>query len=250
MAHPATDVPSEATATQTAAKGEAPEKHEGKAPTRLVLVRHGVTAHTGPLLSGRMPGIDLSEKGVGQAEAAADRLAALTISAVYASPVERTTQTAGYIAARLGLEVQPLPGVIEADYGDWTGGKIVDLAKTDEWKVVQAAPSRAHFPGGESLRAMQARMVDALDAVVAAHPHETVVVVSHADPIKSALAHYTGMHLDLFQRLHVSPASATVLDFHPYGALLVKCNDTGGLAELVPEPPEPETAKAASEKHD
>jgi len=151
-------------------------------------------------------------------------------------PIERTAQTAGYIAARLGLEVQPLPGVIEADYGDWTGGKIADLAKTDEWKVVQAAPSRAVFPGGESLRAMQARMVDALDAVVAAHPHETVVVVSHADPIKSAIAHYTGMHLDLFQRLHVSPASVTVLDFHAYGALLVKCNDTGGLADLVPEP--------------
>ena len=129
--------------------------------------------------------------------------------------------------------MQPLPGVIEADYGDWTGGKIADLAKTDEWKVVQAAPSRAQFPGGETMRAMQSRMVDALDAVVAAHPHETVVVVSHADPIKSAIAHYTGMHLDLFQRLHVSPASVTVLDFHAYGALLVKCNDTGGLDDLA-----------------
>jgi probable phosphoglycerate mutase len=137
--------------------------------------------------------------------------------------------------------VQPLPGVIEADYGDWTGGKIADLAKTDEWKVVQAAPSRAVFPGGESLRAMQSRMVDALDAAVAAHPHETIVVVSHADPIKSAIAHYTGMHLDLFQRLHVSPASVTVFDFHAYGSLLVKCNDTGGLADLVPEPAAPTT---------
>jgi len=211
-------------------------KTEAKPPTRLILVRHAVTAHTGPLLSGRMPGIDLSDKGVGQAEAAATRLAKLPIAAIYASPIERTTQTAQCIAAHHALDVSPLPGVIEADYGDWTGGKIADLAKTDEWKVVQAAPSRAVFPGGESLRAMQARMVDALDAVVAAHPHETVVVVSHADPIKSAIAHYTGMHLDLFQRLHVSPASVTVLDFHAYGALLVKCNDTGGLADLVPEP--------------
>ena len=101
--------------------------------------------------------------------------------------------------------MQPLPGVIEADYGDWTGGKIADLAKTDEWKVVQVAPSRARFPNGESIAEMQARMVAALDDVVAAHPNETVVVVSHADPIKSAIAHYTGMHLDLFQRLHVSP---------------------------------------------
>ncbi len=231
MAQPMTD-----SATTEPADGTEAPKTEAKPPTRLILVRHAVTAHTGPLLSGRMPGIDLSEKGVGQAEAAATRLAALPIAAVYASPIERTTQTARYIAAHLGLEVLPLPGVIEADYGDWTGGKIADLAKTDEWKVVQAAPSRAQFPGGESIRAMQARMVDALDAVVAAHPHETVVVVSHADPIKSAIAHYTGMHLDLFQRLHVSPASATVLDFHAYGVLLVKCNDTGGLADLLPEP--------------
>src|SRR6476646_8717468 len=220
-----------------ATNGENAETHAAKPPTRLVLVRHGVTAHTGPLLSGRMPGIDLSEKGIEQARAAADRVAVLAVAAVYASPIERTAQTAGYIAKRFGLEVQPLPGVIEADYGDWTGGKIADLAKTDEWKVVQAAPSRAVFPGGESLRAMQARMVDA-------HPHETIVVVSHADPIKSAIAHYTGMHLDLFQRLHVSPASVTVLDFHAYGALLVKCNDTGGLADLVPEPDTKTEAKS------
>jgi probable phosphomutase (TIGR03848 family) len=230
MAQPITD----SAATEPAADG-AEAKTEAKAPTRLILVRHAVTAHTGPLLSGRMPGIDLSEKGVGQAEAAAARLAKLPIAAIYASPIERTTQTARCIAAHHNLEVQALPGVIEADYGDWTGGKIADLAKTDEWKVVQVTPSRAQFPGGESIRAMQSRMVDALDAVVAAHPNETVVVVSHADPIKSAIAHYTGMHLDLFQRLHVSPASATVLDFHAYGVLLVKCNDTGGLDDLLPE---------------
>jgi probable phosphomutase (TIGR03848 family) len=233
-----------ATAADAAANNGESDQHAPPAPTRLVLVRHGVTAQTGPLLSGRMPGIDLSERGVEQARAAAERLAVLNVAAVYASPIERTAQTAAHIADRLGLEVRPLPGVIEADYGDWTGGKIADLAKTDEWKVVQAAPSRAVFPGGESLRAMQARMVDALDAVVAAHPHETVVVVSHADPIKSAIAHYTGMHLDLFQRLHVSPASTTVLDFHAYGAVLVKCNDTGGLVDLVPEPEKQAEAKS------
>src|SRR4051812_26298874 len=146
MAQPVTDAGTIDAATPEADKPEAdkpegtePETadakaaHVAKPPTRLILVRHGVTAHTGPLLSGRMPGIDLSEKGVEQAEAAAGRLAALTISTVYASPIERTTQTASYIAKRFGLEVQPLPGVIEADYGDWTGGKIADLAKTDEW---------------------------------------------------------------------------------------------------------------------
>jgi probable phosphoglycerate mutase len=211
-------------------------REKPKPPTRLVLVRHAVTAHTGPLLSGRMPGVDLSEKGIGQAEATAQRLAKLPVAAVYASPIERTTQTAQQIAAQHALDVQPLPGVIEADYGDWTGGKIAELAKTDEWKVVQAAPSRARFPNGESITEMQARTVAALDEIVARHPHETVVVVSHADPIKSAIAHYSGMHLDLFQRVHVAPASVTVFDFHAFGVMLVKCNDTGGLDDLLPEP--------------
>ena len=114
-------------------------------------------------------------------------------------------------------------------------------SKTDEWKVVQVAPSRARFPNGESITEMQSRTVAALDDVVARHPHETIVVVSHADPIKSAIAHYSGMHLDLFQRVHVSPASVTVFDFHPYGVMMVKCNDTGGLDDLLPEPVEPET---------
>lgn len=217
-------------------RAEEDRAKESHAPTRVVLVRHGVTEQTGPLLSGRLPGIALSEKGVEQAEQAAARLAALTIAAVYASPIERTTQTAQCIAARLDLPVIALDGVIEADYGDWTGGKIADLAKTDEWKVVQVAPSRARFPGGESIREMQARMVAALDAIVAEHQHETVVVVSHADPIKSAIAHYAGMHLDLFQRVYVSPASVTVLEFHTHGVLLVKCNDTGSLDELLPAP--------------
>src|SRR6185503_1393225 len=146
MAQPMTD----SAATETADGADAPKPH-AKPPTRLILVRHAVTAHTGPLLSGRMPGIDLSEKGVGQAEATAQRLAKLPVAAVYASPIERTTQTADRIASHHNLDVRPLTGVIEADYGDWTGGKIADLAKTDEWKVVQAAPSRAVFPGGESL---------------------------------------------------------------------------------------------------
>ena len=220
---------------------KAEQAEKPKPPTRLVLVRHAVTAHTGPLLSGRMPGIDLSEKGVGQAEATAQRLAKLPVVAVYASPIERTTQTAERIASHHNLDVRPLPGVIEADYGDWTGGKIADLAKTEDWKVVQVAPTRARFPNGESIREMQSRMVGALDDVVAQHAHETIVVVSHADPIKSAIAHYTGMHLDLFQRVHVSPASVTVFDFHTYGVMMVKCNDTGGLDDLLPEPEAPST---------
>jgi probable phosphoglycerate mutase len=203
----------------------------------LVLIRHAVTAQTGPMLSGRTPGIDLSERGREQAKALGERLAGLPITVVYASPMERTTQTATAVAEHHGLDVQPLPGVLEADYGEWTGGALAELAKTDLWKTVQRAPSRARFPGGESLSEMQSRMVSALEEVVARHPGELVVVVSHADPIKAAIAHYTGVHLDLFQRIVVSPASVTVFELGEHGAAMVKCNDTGSLDELLPPPP-------------
>jgi probable phosphoglycerate mutase len=212
-----------------------------------VIARHAVTAQTGPLLSGRAPGIDLSDEGRRQADALGERLAGLPVSVVYASPIERTTQTAQAIAGRHGLTVQSLDGVLEADYGEWTGQRLSDLAKTDLWTVVQRTPSRASFPAGESLAAMQARMVAALDAVVTDHPGELVVVVSHADPIKAAIAHYTGVHLDLFQRIVVSPASVTAFAFGPHGVAMLKCNDTGVLDELKP-PPKPEKKRAASKR--
>jgi probable phosphomutase (TIGR03848 family) len=214
---------------------------EPQAPpsTKLVLVRHAVTEQTGPMLTGRTRGVDLSEDGRRQAKALAERLAEIPIAAVYASPIERTAQTAAAIADHHALDVRELPGVIEADYGEWTGEKLADLAETDLWKTVQRAPSRARFPGGESLAEMQARMVTALEAIVADHAGEILVVVSHADPIKAAIAHFTGLHLDLFQRLAVAPASVTVLELSPYGAALVKCNDTGDLDELRPKAEEP-----------
>jgi len=221
--------------TPAASDGEtaqpAPEHH---ATTKLVLARHAVTAQTGPLLSGRAPGIDLSDDGREQADALGERLAGLPVAAVYASPIERTTQTAQAVASRHGLEVRALPGVLEADYGEWTGQKLAELAKTDLWKVVQRTPSRASFPGGESLAAMQARMIAAIDALVVDHPGDLVVVVSHADPIKAAIAHYTGVHLDLFQRIVVSPASVTAFEFSSAGVAMLKCNDTGALDELRP----------------
>lgn len=212
-------------------------------PTTLVLVRHAVTEQTGPMLTGRTPGVDLSDDGRKQAAALADRLADLPVAAVYASPIERTAQTAAAVAERHDLGVQHLPGALEADYGEWTGGKLVDLAKTDLWKTVQRAPSRARFPGGESMTEMQARIVGCLEAVVADHPGDMVVVVSHADPIKAAIAHYTGLHLDQFQRIVVSPASVTAFQLSAHGAAMVKCNDTGNLDEL--RPPLPEEKKEA-----
>jgi probable phosphoglycerate mutase len=228
------------------AEAGAPEAEKPKAPpsTALLLARHAVTAETGSMLSGRKPGIDLSDKGREQAAALGERLAGLPVAAVYASPIERTMQTARAVAVKHGLEVRELAGVLEADYGEWTGGKLGDLAKEDLWRTVQRAPSRARFPEGESLAEMQVRMVAALERVVADHPGEMVVVVSHADPIKSAIAHYSGMHLDHFQRIAVSPASVTVFQLSAHGAVMVKCNDTGSLEELIPRPAEESKGEA------
>ena len=228
------------TPTVADAESATAETEQRKPPpaTVLLLARHAVTAETGSMLSGRKPGIDLSDKGREQATALGDRLAGLPIAAVYASPIERTMQTAQAVAAKHGLEVRELPGVLEADYGEWTGGKLGDLAKEDLWRTVQRAPSRARFPDGESLAEMQVRMVATLERVVADHPGEIVLVVSHADPIKSAIAHYNGTHLDHFQRIVVSPASVTVFQLSAYGAAMLKCNDTGSLEELIPRPAE------------
>ncbi|MGZ8762974.1 MAG: MSMEG_4193 family putative phosphomutase [Acidimicrobiia bacterium] len=221
--------------------------------TRIVLVRHAVTPETGSKLSGRAPGIDLSEIGRDQAEQTGERLAPVPVSAVYASPIERTTQTAELIAKHHGLPVLPLPGVIEADYGEWTGEKLSDLMKLELWKTVQVAPSRVRFPEGEAMVAMQARTVEAIEALTAVHPGETVLVVSHADPIKAAVAHFTGLPLDLFQRIAVAPASVTVLELGQFGATLVKSNDTGSMDDLVPKPApeaEPDAAPAPGREAD
>ncbi len=206
------------------------------ASTRLLLVRHAVTAQTGPLLSGRTPGIDLSDAGREQAASLGQRLAAVPLAAVYASPMERTLQTALAVAAPHRLQVEVVDGLLEADYGEWTGGVLSELARTELWSAVQRAPSRVRFPRGEALTAMQARIVAALDALVAAHPGDTVVAVSHADPLKAAIAHYTGLHLDLFQRIVLSPASLSVLDVGPAGAALLTCNATADLGSLLAAP--------------
>ena len=234
----------DAEAATAPSDGQTPASESPKLTT-LVLVRHAVTEQTGPMLTGRNPGVDLSDDGRKQAAALAERLADLPVSAVYASPMERTTQTAAAVAERHRLPVRELTGALEADYGEWTGGKLNELAKTELWKTVQRAPSRARFPGGESLAEMQTRVVRSLEDVVAEHPGEMIVVVSHADPIKAAIAHYTGVHLDLFQRIVVSPASVTAFQLSAHGAALVKCNDTGSLDELRPPPPEDEKEEHA-----
>jgi probable phosphomutase (TIGR03848 family) len=201
----------------------------------VLLVRHGKTPTTGKILPGRARGLHLSDEGQAQAEAVAERITVLGATderrrpvAVYASPLERTTETARPIARALGLRVRSERGLLECDFGEWTGAELAVLAKKPEWKQVQQVPSSFRFPGGESFLEMQTRMATAIARLVASHPGETIVAVSHADPIKAAVT-----PLDLFQRLTVSPCSVSALAFTAGGPHVLAVNSTGSLTELA-----------------
>jgi len=158
----------------------------------------------------------------------------MRLRAVYASPMERTRETAAPIAGALGLRVAVRRGLIECDFGEWTGAELKTLAKKPEWVTVQRYPSGFQFPGGESFSGMQARMVETTAALVAAHAGEAVVAVSHADPIKAVVAAALGTHLDLFQRIVISPCSVTAISYGPAGPTVLAVNSTGSLKELRP----------------
>jgi probable phosphomutase (TIGR03848 family) len=202
--------------------------------TRLLLIRHGANdLQKKGVLAGWMPGVHLSEEGRGQAEALAQRLAPIKIEAIYTSPLERTFETAEIIAVPHGLPVVVREGLGEAHYGRWTGQPLERLRKRRLWRAVQFAPSMLRFPGGESLREVQARVTAELEELRTKHPKQTVAVVSHADVIKAAVAHYAGLHLDLFQRLIIAPASLTALELGGLVPHLVCMNDTGHLPLII-----------------
>ncbi len=200
------------------------------------MVRHGRTPTTGKVLPGRAKGLHLSDEGVAEAKRVAERLAEMKkVAAIYASPLERTRETAAPIAKALGLDVVTHKGLLECDFGGWTGASLASLMKKKEWTTVQRAPSTFRFPNGESFTEMQTRMVSTLDEIRRAHPGKVVVCVSHADPIKAALAHAMGTHLDLFQRIVVSTCSVSAVAYAETGPVVLTVNSTGGsLAELRP----------------
>jgi probable phosphoglycerate mutase len=208
-------------------------------PTLVLLVRHGQTPTTGKVLPGRAAGLHLADKGRAQAEAVAERIAALVtdkrkVAAVYASPLERTRETAAPIGKALGLRVQRTRGLLECDFGSWTGAELKQLYKKPEWRTVQRNPSAFRFPDGESFTEMQARICGAIDGMRTKHPGQTVVAVSHADPIKAAVAQALGTHLDLFQRIVVSPCSVSAILYGTDGPIVLAVNSTGDLTSLVP----------------
>ncbi|MEU3144864.1 MULTISPECIES: histidine phosphatase family protein [unclassified Streptomyces] len=215
----------------------------------LLLVRHGrSTANTEGLLAGRTPGVALDERGTAQAAALPGRLAALPLCEVVASPLQRCQETIRpLLDARPGLTAHTDDRIGECDYGDWTGRKLAELKDEPLMEVVQAHPSAAAFPGGESLRAMQTRAAEAVREwnarVERDHGGDAVYLMcSHGDIIKSLVAEALGLHLDLFQRISVDPCSVTAIRYTRLRPYLVRLGDTGDFAALAPRAESPADA--------
>jgi probable phosphomutase (TIGR03848 family) len=207
--------------------------------TTVLLVRHGLTdANTGGTLAGWTPGVHLAAKGREQVTALAARLAAVPLTAIVSSPLERCQETsAALLSGRDGLEIETDDRLGECRYGEWQGQPLKVLAKDPLWKVVQSHPSAVTFPGGEALRDTQSRAVAAVrDHNARLGPDATWVAVSHGDVIKAVLADALGLHLDEFQRIVVDPASVSVVTYTELRPFVVRMNDIGGdLAGLIPK---------------
>lgn len=208
----------------------------------LILVRHGrSTANNSGVLAGRTPGTALDERGAAQAAALPGRLAKVPLVAAVTSPLRRCRETLRpLLDARPGLPLHSEERINECDYGDWSGLKLNELLDEPLMEVVQQHPSAAAFPGGESMRAMQNRAVEAVrdwnDRVEAEHGAEAVYAMcSHGDIIKALVADALGMHLDLFQRISVEPCSVTAIRYTRLRPYLVRLGDTGDLAGLAPQ---------------
>src|SRR5712692_4087420 len=177
----------------------------------VFLIRHGRAEYKPGRLYGWTPGVHLSPDGVEDAKRLAVRLEPVRFRAIYSSPLERCVQTAEAIAAPRRIDVKTVEDLGEVHYGSWQGRSFRSLARTKLWRTVQLTPSEALFPGGESIRGMQQRGVDAVEEIGKRHRGGTIAIVSHADMIKAIVAHYIGLHLDLFQRIVITPASVSVV---------------------------------------
>ncbi|MER2600000.1 MAG: MSMEG_4193 family putative phosphomutase [Caldilineales bacterium] len=195
--------------------------------TDVLLVRHAANDWAGQRLAGRTAGVHLNEQGRNQAAALAERLHGWSFAALYSSPLTRALETAQAVAAPRGQVVLPEQGLIELDYGAWTGSTLAELAQKPEWHAVQHSPSLFSFPEGEAMAAMQQRAVAAVERLRQQHEQQTIALFSHADVIKAIVAWYAGVPFDLFQRLVIDTASVTWLHYTKSGPYLLRLNDTG-----------------------
>ncbi|WP_394281505.1 histidine phosphatase family protein [Corynebacterium sp.] len=194
--------------------------------TTILLIRHGKTPTTGQILPGRAPGLHLSDAGLRQAREVARRIEQL--DAIYSSLLERTQETAAPTAEKFGLPVLIDEHLIECDFGEWTGAKLTELAKLEEWKVVQNDPESFRFPGGESFVEMRDRIAAGLTAIARAHPGEVVACFSHADTIKAAVTWLDDQDLNAFQKVAADTTSITVARVGPTSREVLVRNSTRG----------------------
>ncbi|MFZ4815594.1 MAG: MSMEG_4193 family putative phosphomutase [Phototrophicaceae bacterium] len=202
--------------------------------THFLLIRHAVNDYvkTGRL-AGRTPEVHLNEEGLQQAEALGERLAGFKFHQLISSPLERTMETAQAVQKHHPhLSIQKNDQLLEVDYGDWQGASIATLRLRKMWSVIQEYPSRAYFPNGEAMRDVQTRAVTEIERLAQAYPRDTLAVFSHADLIKMVMAHYLGMHLDVFQRIVIDPASICEIHLNHSRPYVSKLNDTAHLRAL------------------
>jgi probable phosphomutase (TIGR03848 family) len=193
-----------------------------KVVSTFFLIRHGLHEFGAHRLAGRTPNVHLSQEGVRQAEHIAEILSRESIRRIYSSPLERTRETALLFGKKLNLPVQIKNEFIEVDFGDWTGRDFQELDSIPEWKQFNLFRSGTRVPGGEHILEIQKRAVNGLEELKKENPFESMVIVSHGDVIRSLIAYYLGIPLDLFQRIEVEPASISILTLEDY-APKIRC---------------------------
>lgn len=230
---------SEMSTTPSNTPGHKPKRSSRKQAkplsTILVVVRHGKTPTTGKVLPGRAPGLSLSEEGRAEAQRTAERLfqAYPTPDFIYTSPLERARETAEPYGSMAKVPLIEHAGLLECDFGDWTGRELSELSKLPEWKTVQSAPSRFRFPNGESFPEMAGRISSFLEEISTVHAGKVIVSYSHADPIKALISDVMGLHLDLLQRVVIHTAAVSVIGIVSHQPYVVTVNSTAELPRKV-----------------
>lgn len=195
--------------------------------TKFLLIRHATTNSVGKRLSGRTPGVSLNEEGQQQAAQLAERLSNVQLAAIYTSPLERAVETTQPLAAAKQLNYTIADDFIEMDFGQWTNLTFQELDSDAQFKLFNQFRSNTRIPGGETMLEAQLRIVTGMQKLCKKHPNETIAIVSHSDLIKAAVAYYAGIHLDMFQRIEISPASVSIIEVYDETARLILLNHTG-----------------------
>ncbi|MGE5519962.1 MAG: histidine phosphatase family protein [Candidatus Dadabacteria bacterium] len=197
--------------------------------TRFLLIRHGLTDAVGNQLTGRSPGLHLNAEGEKQVKKLSENLKGLPIAGIYSSPLERALETAEPIARQLNLQTSVSADFIEIDFGHWTNMFYEEIKQTEEFRLFNSFRSCTRIPGGELMLEAQLRIANGIQRLARVHPKQTIIIVSHADMIKAAIAYYTGIHLDLFNRIQVNPASVSILELFDETSRIQLLNHTGDI---------------------